>query len=470
MEDGRARLPSGLQPDDAPSSQSSPSRAPASDGLSATAQSPGLPFGSSITADDVVATTLFLAVFLFFWISITPFVDLTDPAVLLPQTGSNTANQAVVIGLAGSLVLYAVYAQKRWFTPVLNTPLILLFAWLVVSTATSIDPSLSGRRVVLTAIVFVIVAVTLLLPKDVERFADLIAAAALIVLVISYGGVMLAPHYAVHQAGELLEPEHAGHWRGPFTHKNGAGAAMVMCVFMGLYVARRRSAFVGWFITAAAALFLVCSMAKTSIALLLPSLLLAWVISKLRSTSRRLLVVGGLLSLLLLLTVGSVLVPVVASFNASVMADPSFTNRTDIWRFAFSAVAARPIFGSGFEAFWGSEDVFFGESTSWANRAANSHDGYLDVLLGTGFPGLCIVVWLFIVEPIRNLKIIEDAQSDPVTALFFTQLWIYGVFFAGLETFFFTNGGPVWFMFLMAILGLQFQAKARHRSRSVSTP
>lgn len=421
---------------------------------------------SRVSVDDIVSTTLFLAVFLFFWISISPFVDLTDAAVLLPSAGSNTANQAIVIGLALNLVLYAAFTDKARFGVILNAPMLLLFAWLAVSAATSIDPSLSARRVVLTAIVFGIVAVVLMLPKDIERFADLIAAAALLVLAISYCGVVLVPTYAVHQAGELLEPEHAGHWRGPFTHKNGAGAAMVLCVFMGLYVARRRSAVVGWFITIAAGVFLVCSMAKTSMALILPSLLLSWVLVSVRSTTLRLGIVGGLLGLLLLLTVGSVLIPAVAAFNAGVMSDPSFTNRTDIWKFATSAVSARPLFGSGFEAFWGSEDVFFGESTSWANRATNSHDGYLDMLLGTGVPGLCIMLWLFIVDPLKNLKASEASGNDPATTLFFMRIWTYGVFFAGLETFFFTNGGPVWFMFLLAILGMQFQAKARHLSRT----
>lgn len=423
-------------------------------------------FGSRVSVDDIVTTCLFLGAFLFFWISVDPFVDLTDPAVLLPAAGSNTLNQAVVLGLALNLFLYAAFTDTGRFGILLNWPMLLLLGWLAVSVATSVDPGLSGRRVLLTMIVFGIVAIVLMLPRDVERFADLLAVAALIVLAISYGSVLLLPKYAVHQAGELLEPEHAGHWRGPFTHKNGAGAAMVLCLYIGFYVAKRRSFLLGWIIVIAAGFFLMRTMAKTSMALVVPCLILTWLVVSVRSSVFRYLIVLGTLGALTLITVGSVVFPPVAAFNASAMADPSFTNRTDIWSFSVASIAERPLLGHGFEAFWGSEDVFFGESTSWANRATDSHNGYLDTLLGIGLPGLGLVLWLFVIGPLRDLKLSERSGNDPATTMFFMRIWTFGVFFAGLETFFFANGGPVWFMFLLAVFGMRFQAQARHVARS----
>lgn len=428
-------------------------------------QSAGTAIAPRVSVDDVVCALLFLAAFLFFWISISPFVDLTDAAVLLPSAGSNTLNQAVVLGIALNLVLYAAFTDTSRFGVLLNWPMLLLLGWLAVSVVTSVDPGLSARRVMLTAIVFGIVAVVLMLPKDVERFCDLLATGAILVLLVSYVSVMVLPRYAVHQAGELLEPEHAGHWRGPFTHKNGAGAAMVLCLYIGLYVARRRSQLLGWAITLAAGFFLMRTMAKTSMALVLPCLVLTWLVVSARSGLVRYAIVLGTLAALTLITVGSVVFPPIAAFNAGTMSDPTFTNRTDIWTLSVASIAERPLFGHGFEAFWGSEDVFFGESTSWANRATDSHNGYLDTFLGTGLPGLILVLWLFVIGPLRDLRRSETTGNDPATTLFFMRIWTYGVFFAGLESFFFANGGPVWFMFLLAVFGMRFQAQARHLSR-----
>ncbi len=48
-----------------------------------------------------VGTALFIAIFLFFWISINPFVDLTGEAVLDPSAGnSNRLNQIISLLLS----------------------------------------------------------------------------------------------------------------------------------------------------------------------------------------------------------------------------------------------------------------------------------------------------------------------------------------------------------------------------------
>jgi hypothetical protein len=48
----------------------------------------------------------------------------------------------------------------------------------------------------------------------------------------------------------------AGAWRGPFGHKNGAGAMMVVLIFVGIFVGRTVNWMAGLIITAGAAVFL----------------------------------------------------------------------------------------------------------------------------------------------------------------------------------------------------------------------
>ncbi|WJH41003.1 hypothetical protein N7E02_10860 [Aliirhizobium terrae] len=68
------------------------------------------------TADDinapaagrnVIGPCLFMAVFLFYWVTTNPYVDLTGTAVLDPSAGaSSSINQIVTIGLTLSLMVY----------------------------------------------------------------------------------------------------------------------------------------------------------------------------------------------------------------------------------------------------------------------------------------------------------------------------------------------------------------------------
>jgi hypothetical protein len=51
----------------------------------------------------------------------------------------------------------------------------------------------------------------------------------------------------------------------------------------------------------------------------------------------------------------------------------------------------------GFMAFWRARDVFSAEMANfWANLAAHSHDGYLDIALTTGLPGLAFTLLLVV--------------------------------------------------------------------------
>src|SRR6185437_1736701 len=81
-------------------------------------------------------------------------------------------------------------------------------------------------------------------------FARLLAAAAIVILVACYFGVAFMPTRAIHQADDIGVLETAadigpgdltGDWRGLFAHKNGAGAAMVVLIFISIFVGRRLS-------------------------------------------------------------------------------------------------------------------------------------------------------------------------------------------------------------------------------------
>ncbi len=57
------------------------------------------------------------------------------------------------------------------------------------------------------------------------------------------------------------------------------------------------------------------------------------------------------------LTIGSVEVAALNTLVGRLMPDPTFTGRNVIWQFALNHIAARPIFGFGYEAFWQTKEL-----------------------------------------------------------------------------------------------------------------
>jgi len=405
-------------------------------------------------------SAVFLAAFLLFWVSVNPFHDLADTSTLAPSDASNVLNQAAVIAVALACSAFLLSFGWRQFVPMLSLPLLLTLAAIALSVLLSEQFGLSARRFVLALMVILIAGACLRLPHDRRHFAGLLAIAAGIVLVMCYAGLLLVPHLAIHHAGEALEPEHAGSWRGLFAHKNQAGGAMVLLAFIGIYVARVRSVAAGGAILVASVVFLVFTRSKSAIGMLPMMLVLSAMIWSARATALRLAIVLGLLGTFLLLTVGSIFFGPVKDFLGAFMSDPSFTSRDDVWRFAIEQTMARPVFGHGFEAFWRTAAVVYSGSSieNWAATTSDAHNGYLNIAVTAGLVTLVLAsIWL-LVQPVLDLGRAQRNGNDPETAKLFLQIWVFGIFYACLETIFFVGGGPMWFTVLIAVLGLRLHA------------
>ena len=338
---------------------------------------PGFPSSAGAAAEPVVdfdtllRSVLFLAAFLAAWISFHPFADLSLPPQAVVE-GGDPANQ---IGYSTMFLAFA--AWTYWHEPrrlmlLVRPVLVATVAWCVLSVMASWEPALAARRLAFELIVISIAAMLLLVPKNLRQFSDLLAAAALIVLAACYLGVFLLPQYAIHHATDFLEPEHAGEWRGVFPHKNNAGAAMVLFIFIGFYVARMRSVALGAAIVALAGIFLAFTASKTAIGVLPLSLILSGVIGRSRRAALGIAIVVTTLLVFELCSVGTVIFEPMQKLMQAIMPDATFTGRTEIWQLAVQAVAQRPFTGYGFSAFWGTPEVVygFGDHPSWANAAS----------------------------------------------------------------------------------------------------
>jgi O-antigen ligase len=415
------------------------------------------------SGERMVRSALFLATFLLVWVTANPFPDLSDPKLLQPDSEGNPLGQILTLLLTGSLGAFILVKNERLFLKAFTPILLLTLGWFALSAALSPNAGLASRRLVLSVLTLFQVAAFLLLPLDRAHFARLLTAGALIILVLCYAGVIFVPELSIHQSFDVAEPELAGNWRGAFTHKNGAGAAMGVLIFIGIFAIRTFSGALGTLVIVLAGIFLVFTESKSPIRLMPVVLALSYLIARVRRPSVKFILAAGIPLVLTTVTVGSVMFDSIEALVGDVASDPSFTGRNEIWRFALDHIAERPILGFGFQAFWGTSELVTAWSylESWGYRASDAHNAYLNLAVMTGVVGLVLaMLWIF-VQPLVDHVRTGPVRNDPALTTLFLQIWLFGLCISSFESTLFDGGNSLWFMMVAAIIGLHYQAIAR---------
>jgi O-antigen ligase len=186
---------------------------------------------------------------------------------------------------------------------------------------------------------------------------------------------------------------------------------------------------------------------------------MAYLVLHLRSPALKVLLVVGTPLVINLMTFGSVMFPDIEALLATFMSDTTYTGRDEIWEFALNHIGQRPITGFGFQAFWGTSELVVSGSIreSWAYRASDAHNGFLNVAVMTGVVGLIIALIWIIAQPLADVIRNQESRTDPLTMLF-VQIWLFGVLLAAFESVFFAGGSSLWAMMIMSIVGLRYLA------------
>ena len=406
----------------------------------------------------------FIATVLVVWVSLRPFPDLSDPGISDGDTGK-LASTYITLGIFSVAVLMMTASRHAIALRSLITPtFLILCCWMCINTIFSHDFGLSSQRLILSCSVVALAASLLLLPDSQAELDLWLSAAALIFLAVCYLGVMLAPSLSIHTARDTIEPQLAGDWRGPFGHKNAAAPIMAMLIFVGLYLASRRAIISGVTIASLSAIFLTLAGGKSAMALCA----FAFVLSVLVVAMENLLLRACLCFLPLLglnlLTLGSVFSERLAAVVKMLPFDATFTGRTDIWEFAISSLGLHPFLGYGFAAFWGTdsiENLIQNDQIEWAATASHSHNGYLDSALTMGYPGLVLIIVIFVVAPLRNFSVATRLGNGQPLAKLFLRIWLFGIYLSSLESFLLDRADPIWFTFLVGVFGLHYLARFR---------
>jgi exopolysaccharide production protein ExoQ len=350
--------------------------------------------------------------------------------LLLTLTGPATQDFTHVFGIganvlrqSGYLLLFAasIVAARPLQHPerllVVPWPVLPALGWCWLSIGWSVAPDASLRGLVLTTIV-TWSAFLLVRQLGYERTLLVLRVALGAMVVANVAVALVNPDLGYHPAGE--SEELAGGLRGFLGHKNAMGLVAALTVIVFAFDHRALPRFAGWIAAAAAAAVLVMTRSKTSMGLCAVALplgfLFLWGAPRLQYGLSR-MAAGGRLALSALWAVPALLF-VYWTANIAIplswVSDPeAFTGRGAIWQPMMRAYSANPWLGYGFNAFWSTGDArpLLGfTDDKWVIDVSEGHNGFLDLLVQVGLPGLLLILVAVVVWPLSRL--VRDADRS----------------------------------------------------------
>lgn len=375
-------------------------------------------------------------------------------------------------GSLGALLLLAIFAvalpaliERRHLVLLLlarNWLVVVTLGWCLLSVLWADYPSLVVRRAGYLIVAFLIVIAITAGASGPRQVSRVLVVAYVAVMTVDLLSVFAVPHLAIEAIGA----------KGMHTSKNLAGShalvAVVILVFSILLAAGegrrlRLGALVLSLLVVLA--FLVLTRSKTSLALVM--IFLAILLPLVATLSGgRILAVGWLLMIGVggtgFLFVAGLLGwgrPEILTF---LVGDPTFTLRTDVWAFVGQFIREDPVLGTGYGSFW---NVGFGndpleQARSWLADTAQgiinqAHNGYLDMLLQTGAPGLILSLAVLarglMVTGVATARARLGGAGWSSHAMAFALLAVLSIYNL-METALFSRVSPVHHVFILMVV------------------
>lgn len=420
------------------------------------------PATSGIWTPARVATALASVMFAMIMISFRPFQP-AGYAAAGQAEGGDIVNQ-LGFGTLGAVAIFSMlaFANSRKVAAMISPWWLLMLGFLALSVMNATDPPSAMRAASFTLIGIVTMVAILTLPRDADAFSTALAFGGFCVIGLSYIGLVVFPNEAMHTAAGA-EPEHAGLWRGVFSHKNLAGPVMACLSFVGIYLYRRGRRGSGAVLFLAAMVFLGNTGSKTATGLVpLAFILIAGpgLIGMRRLTA--LFFVAAIVGMALA-TLGIVFIEPIKNLAHQLVPDLTYTGRTSIWEFAGEMIAQRPWTGYGYVSFWATPFMSTIEQPfdrAWdISGAVHGHNGYIDMALIMGVPSLVCCVVAFLIEPLRDYLKTPMLKENVLLADLFMMIVLFTALNAFLESFFFRRADPVWLFFVFGVFGLRLTAR-----------
>jgi O-antigen ligase len=300
----------------------------------------------------------------------------------------------------------------------LATPLLPAFVMLaILSVAWSVRPASSVRAIQLLLFSAFLAAF----------FGAFLGVRGVLRALTAFSAAIVAGSWALLVAfprAAVMGVPHEGCWRGVFWHKNFTGVLMGLAgtLFLLDLLSAGKGRPVRALLSAAAWVlslvycFFSGSAAGHVVFVLMSGaaiVLLSWRALRPRLTRPRLVLAGAAM------LAGAMGVAANLGSLLDILGrDPNLTGRIPLWLWLGEVALHRPWLGHGLGAVWqvpGFRDAV-SDSQRWTFPIDNSHNGFVDVLLGLGVPGFLAALALALVALVRGLRYYAE-RGTPEAAL-----------------------------------------------------
>lgn len=338
----------------------------------------------------------------------------------------------------------------------------------------SIDPALTTRRMVRALTLACCLLAFVCTGWHERRLQSLLRPLVTSLLLGSLAFGLGWPEYAIHSE---TSSELVGAWRGLTSHKNALGGLAASGCLLWCHAGASREATRTKSVAGFSVAFLCLLLSRSTTSLLATVLTCAVLLAFIPAAAsrRRWLprLASPVLALSLLLGLASVSsLPGLGLVSAPVALlagkDGTLTGRTAIWEIMREHIARRPLFGSGYGAYWEPNRGRGTESAVFVQRLAgfypgSAHNGYLEVTNDLGAAGFAVLAGYLVTHVRRALRC---GSEDWKQALLCLAIWLQQAVTNLSESHWF-NVTSVDFVFLSAatftLARLQLQQQFRSR-------
>lgn len=353
---------------------------------------------------------------LYMMIGVAPYTHEVTVDALSGASPMSPLNRMIWLGVLGLTLPIMWFRRSEVLALSLRVwPLLLLFVWFGATTRWAIDPTVSNRRFILY-LINVVVSIALVAGlREPRRMHAALATACAIMIVIDLISWIALPGLSMTDIG--LAAIH--------NHKNTLGSVMLLSslvitpyILFGETLKTRL--FWGAMFAGCLAL-LIASKSKTSLAIALSALaatplLLACL--RLRAGAIWAAAAFGVAALLAMGFGWLAWSYAIGQDPMAPLRSVNFTRRTEVWMFALNQFVEHPMRGQGFGSFWDvnpavqpslQTDLWFAAET----HTNQSHNGYIDLLVTVGAPGLVGALLLLLRWIARGLGLIRQSLRNP---------------------------------------------------------
>jgi O-antigen ligase len=316
---------------------------------------------------------------------------LTTPIVQMTKTFPDSGKVIRLGGYGLLLALQIILIANRGLSNsirVLLTPLAAPIAWFVISLIWTENFGISTKRVFLIVLVYISIFISLDEIKY-RKSMDILRAALVFMLAFNFVSVFAYPDVAIHPEG--------GQWRGLMAHKNIAGMASAVTVLLFALDGKHIPRLIRGGVIISGLLFLYQTWSRTAVIAIVVALPVGLVMSSISPKTKSWVhrhdksIAHVVWTITAAVFLGLIFLTLQRDLFVSFTDDATTLSlRNSIWRPMLQFYLDHPILGSGYGAYWDSsiKNISAFSTQRWLGSVDQGHNGYLDILVQTGLPGL----------------------------------------------------------------------------------